>query len=54
MRKTLHKPVYLFQSNTNKNQIAIPEIQIKLLYFTLNITFSKILFFHPLLLNETS
>ena len=32
----------------------ILEIQIKLLYFLLNITFSKILFFHPLSLNGTS
>ena len=32
----------------------MPEIQLKLLYFTLNINFSKKIFFRPLLLNETS
>ena len=45
-----NKPVYLFNLIPTK----IPEIQIKLLYFTLNVTFSKILFFHTLLLNGTS
>ena len=32
----------------------MPEIQLKLLYFKLNINFSKNIFFRPLLLNETS
>ena len=49
-----NKPVYLFNLIPKKVQIIIPEIQTKLLYFILNITFSKILFFHPLLLNGAS
>ena len=40
-----NKPVYLVNLTHQKIQITIPEVQIKLLFFTLNITFSKILFF---------
>ena len=49
-----NKPAYLFNLIPTKIQNIIPEIQIKLLYFILNITFSKTLFFHLLLLNGTS
>ena len=49
-----NKYIYLFNVIPTKNWIVIPEIQIKLTYFILNITFSKIVFYHPLLLNGTS
>ena len=50
-----NKYIYLFNLiSTKKNWIIIPEIQIKLLYFIPNITFSKPVFYHSLLLNGTT
>ena len=39
-----NKHIYLFNLIPTKNLIIMPEIQIQLLYFILNITFSKIVF----------
>ena len=47
------KPAYLFNLIPSKNPNYNTRNTNKLLHFTLNITFSKILFFHPLLLNGT-
>ena len=52
-----NKPVYLLSLiptlNSHYNTRSTIKIIPKLLYFTLNITFSKIIFFHLLLLNKT-
>ena len=39
-----NKPVYPFNLIPTKNRTIVPEIQIKLLYFVLNITFQKFFF----------
>ena len=50
-----NKHTYLFNPiPTKKYWIIIQEMLIKLLYFILNKTFSKIVFYHPLLLNGAS
>ena len=40
-----NKDIYRFNLMPTKNWIIVPEIQVKLLYFILNITFSIVFFF---------